>query len=106
MGSITAAFLICWWPYAILFMLQDDDIPKIWIWNVVVLAYFNSLINPVLYMIINKEVRRSLVHLFTGENIEKIERSDQNSFIIRLIHFYLLGGQRNTATAIARLAGR
>lgn len=76
MGIITSAFLICWWPYAILFMMKGSgkEIKGIWIWNVVVLAYFNSLINPVLYIVINKDVRQSVVNLFTCKNIEKIER--------------------------------
>ena len=93
MGIITIAFLICWWPYAILFMLKSGskyDIPGKWIWNVVVLAYFNSLINPVLYIFINKDVRQSVVNLFTCKNIEKIERfiKDQTSFIIRLTFLF------------------
>ena len=86
MGIITIAFLICWWPYAILFMLKSGsnyDIPKTLILNVVVLAYCNSLINPVLYIFINKDVRQSVVNLFTCKNIEKIERfiKDQTKLI-------------------------
>ena len=76
MGSITAAFLICWWPYALLFMLEGSGmtISRPLMGNVVVLAYCNSLINPVLYMAINKDVRQSIVNLFTCKNIDKIER--------------------------------
>ena len=41
MGIITGAFLICWWPYAIIFMLNDNAKYKIVLGNVVVLAYSN-----------------------------------------------------------------
>ena len=77
MGIITLSFLICLWPYAILFMLavgSNIDIPAQWLGNVVVLLYCNSLINPVLYIFINKDVRQSVVNLLTCKNVEKIER--------------------------------
>ena len=91
MGIITMTFLICWWPYAILFMLSVGshyDIPTIYIGNVVVLAYCNSLLNPVLYIYFNKDVRQTVVNLLTCKSIEKIERyiKDHTNFIIRLIH--------------------
>ena len=77
MGIITLAFLICCWPYAILFMLSSGSnivIPGQWLGNVVVLLYCNSLINPVLYIFINKDVRQSVVNLIRCRNVEKIER--------------------------------
>ena len=50
---MSAAFLICWWPYAIIFMLGRlvlrTDHGKL-LGNVVVPAYLNSLINPILVM--------------------------------------------------------
>ena len=51
--SPLSAFLICWWPYAIIFMIGDFSL----LWNVVTLAYCNSLINPILYILINQDVR-------------------------------------------------
>ena len=43
-------------------VLQDDH-DKL-LGNVVVLAYLNSLINPCLYMIINRDVRAALENFF------------------------------------------
>merc|ERR1711884_504980 len=68
MITITLTFLVCWWPYIIIFML-GDSIPwgenkGIILWNFVTLAYSQSLINPVLYISINREVRRNVGKLF------------------------------------------
>ena len=71
MGTITATFLVCWWPYAVLFMRRKASS---WMWNVVVLAYLNSLINPLLYIFINKDVRQSVINLFTCKDILEIDR--------------------------------
>jgi len=71
MGTITLAFLICIWPYGVVFMKggfleKKKDILQ----KVVTLMYLNSLINPVLYILINKQVREALVKLFTCQKQE------------------------------------
>eukprot|EP00092_Neocalanus_flemingeri_P096873 GFUD01123349.1.p1 GENE.GFUD01123349.1~~GFUD01123349.1.p1 ORF type:complete len:344 (+),score=82.16 GFUD01123349.1:73-1104(+) len=63
MGTITMAFLVCWWPYAIIFMMGKNS--GAILQKVVTLAYLNSLINPILYIFINKQVRNAMVKLFT-----------------------------------------
>jgi len=68
MGTITLAFLVCWWPYAVIFMMGDTN-PAI-LQKVVTLAYLNSLINPILYICINKQVRKAIMKLFTCEEQE------------------------------------
>jgi len=76
MGIITGAFLICWWPYAIIFMLNDNAKYKIVLGNVVVLAYSNSLINPVIYMVINKHVREAVWNLITFKGVNNVRDID------------------------------
>eukprot|EP00092_Neocalanus_flemingeri_P077557 GFUD01096347.1.p1 GENE.GFUD01096347.1~~GFUD01096347.1.p1 ORF type:complete len:336 (-),score=66.48 GFUD01096347.1:205-1170(-) len=66
MGTITMAFLLCWWPFAIIFMMGEHD-PTI-LHMVVAIGYLNSLINPVLYICINTPVRRAIVTLFTSQD--------------------------------------
>lgn len=68
MGTITLAFLVCWWPYAVIFMMGDTN-PAI-LQKVVTLAYLNSLINPILYICINKQVRKAIMKLFTCQEQE------------------------------------
>ena len=65
MGTITLAFLICIWPYGVIFMMGVLQQKKEILQKVATLMYLNSLINPVLYIFINKQVRRALVKLFT-----------------------------------------
>ena len=68
MGTITLAFLVCWWPYAVIFMMGDTN-PAI-LQKVVTLAYLNSLINPILYICINKQVRKAIMKMFTCQEQE------------------------------------
>ena len=42
--------------------------------NVVVLAYLNSLINPILYIVISKDVRNGFRNLMLCRNISAHER--------------------------------
>ena len=62
MGTITLTFLICSWPYAIIFMMRDNR--PVVLQKVVTLLYSNSLINPILYICINKQVRKSIMKMF------------------------------------------
>jgi len=71
MGTITLAFLICWWPYAIIFMIGDFTL----LWNVVTLAYLNSLINPVLYILINRDVRICIKAILTCKANSELTRA-------------------------------
>ena len=66
-----AAFLICWWPYAIIFMIGDFTL----LWNVVTLAYLNSLINPVLYILINRDVRICIRAILTCKANSELTRA-------------------------------
>jgi len=74
---VSAAFLICWWPYAIIFMLGrlvlGTDHGKL-LGNVVVPAYLNSLINPILYIVISKDVRNGFKNLILCRDIPTHER--------------------------------
>ena len=85
MGVITLTFLICWWPYAIIFMTIPSNegnmkylgypitrtliLTHFKIRNVVLLSYTNSLINPLLYISINKQVRDAVRRLLTCQDI-------------------------------------
>jgi len=68
MGTITFTFLVCSWPYAIIFMMRDNR--PVVLQKVVTLLYSNSLINPILYICINKQVRKAIVKMFTCQEQE------------------------------------
>ena len=80
MGTITLAFLVCWWPYAIIFMMGKTS--GTILQKVVTLAYLNSLINPILYICISKQVRRAMVQLFTCKKAD-------NRFEFKLYYNFL-----------------
>jgi len=69
MGAITFTFLVCIWPYAIIFMMRDNR--PVVLQKVVTLLYSNSLINPILYICINKQVRKAIVKMFTCQEQEQ-----------------------------------
>ena len=73
MGVITLAFLVCCWPYAVIFMMGFDKASGAILQKIVTLLYFNSLINPVLYICINKQVRASVIKMFTCK-MKELER--------------------------------
>ena len=54
--------MLCWWPYAIVLMVGVEN--KRILDDLILLPYLNSLINPCLYMIINRDVRRDLKNFF------------------------------------------
>ena len=58
-----SAFLLCWWPYAIYFMSGLEE-PNV-LGKLVILAYLNSLINPCLYIFINREVRNRIKNILS-----------------------------------------
>ena len=69
MGTITLAFLACTWPYAVVFMMKVHD--KVILQRIVTLMYLNSLINPVLYILINKQVSKAIFRMFTCQRQEE-----------------------------------
>ena len=74
MAILTLAFLICWWPYAVIFMMgRAEEEPQL-AGALVILAYLNSLINPCLYMVINKDVRNGLKNIIPFPSINFTER--------------------------------
>ena len=54
---------MCWWPYAVVFMIGVENNIEL-VSDLVILAYLNSLINPCLYMGINRDVRAALENFF------------------------------------------
>ena len=54
--------MLCWWPYAIILMVEREN--KRLLDDMILLPYLNSLINPCLYMIINRDVRTALKNFF------------------------------------------
>ena len=66
MGTVTLTFLVCSWPYAIIFMKRDNR--PVVLQKVVTLLYSNSLINPILYICINKQVRKAIMKMFTCQD--------------------------------------
>ena len=67
MNVLSSAFLVCAWPYGGFFIAVSGSGVK---FNqavfdaFVILLYLNSLINPCLYMIINRDVRFELKKIF------------------------------------------
>ena len=68
MGIITLVFFLCVSPYFIYFMAPFDTTFKERVLPyIVILMYLNSLINPLLYMAINKNVRMAAARLLRRE---------------------------------------
>ena len=71
MGTITVAFLLCWGPFFSVFFswnyISEKKSSLQWqiLTNVVNLGYLNSLVNPVLYMSINSNIRDILYSFIT-----------------------------------------
>ena len=81
-----SAFLLCWWPYAICFVLgsfEEEDAeretPHYLLKNIVILAYLDSLINPLLYIAIKKDVREALRNLILCRDLAEYERLLRNT---------------------------
>lgn len=80
MGVITVMFLVCVWPFATVFiigparMFEFFDSDKTFVIRllkgIVVFMYSSSLINPLLYIAINRQVRHAIVSLFTGREVD------------------------------------
>ena len=79
--NVPLAFLLCWWPYAVIFvrtttMLEEKDkkangnLLK----DVVIPAYFNSLINPILYIAMTPDVKEELKNLILCKDLATIAR--------------------------------
>ena len=75
--------MLCWWPYAIVLMLElDEHILD----DLILLPYLNSLINPCLYMIINRDVRVALKNFFCCNHQRRgqaLEKFSSNSFAMQ-----------------------
>jgi len=68
MGVITLVFLICWWPYAVVLMMRDKHNMEL-LGNLALLAYTNSLLNPLIYISISEQVRESVVKVVTCQGL-------------------------------------
>ena len=79
--NISAAFLLCWWPYAVIFIrgyfLSDEEEKnnngKL-LYSLVIPAYLNSLINPLLYIALKEEVRDELKNLILCRDLEMVRQ--------------------------------
>ena len=74
MTVVTLTFLLCWWPYAILFLLDigspnihDIQSHDMTLAEADILVYANSLMNPIIYMACNPNVRKAIMYTFTGK---------------------------------------
>jgi len=80
MGVITVTFLVCIWPFATVFMIQPNPLFSLLgvshetfhmlTAGIVVLTYSNSLINPILYIAINRQVRHAIVSFLSRREID------------------------------------
>ena len=71
LGVIMCAFIVCWLPYFIVFMVVavcpdcvSDTLFKITLW----LGYVNSTLNPVLYPLCNANFRRAFAKMLTFQS--------------------------------------
>ena len=76
MGTITAAFLICVTPYYIIFMSPVElEVKEAYLPILAMVMYLNSLVNPLLYVILNSEVREGVFRLLLCKRELKGQRS-------------------------------
>lgn len=82
LGIIVGAFIICWLPFFMLALIRPfykpDDIPhsvsSLFLW----LGYCNSALNPIIYAIFNKEIRKPfiLIMCLRWRNINELMREE------------------------------
>lgn len=76
MGTITAAFLLCVTPYYTLFMSPVDlQVKETYLPVLVMVMYLNSLVNPLLYVSLNSEVRAGVFRMLLCKPEPKGQRS-------------------------------
>ena len=62
MATITIVFFICVAPYFIFFLCPgNQDFKESYLPLIVMVMYLNSLINPLLYMAINSDIRTEVI---------------------------------------------
>ncbi|XP_011875432.1 PREDICTED: 5-hydroxytryptamine receptor 1 isoform X3 [Vollenhovia emeryi] len=82
LGIIVGAFIVCWLPFFMLALIRPfykaDDIPhsvsSLFLW----LGYCNSALNPIIYAIFNKEIRKPfiLIMCLRWRNINELMREE------------------------------
>ncbi|KAL0111650.1 hypothetical protein PUN28_013084 [Cardiocondyla obscurior] len=82
LGIIVGAFIVCWLPFFMLALIRPfykpDDIPNsissLFLW----LGYCNSALNPIIYAIFNKEIRKPfiLIMCLRWRNINELMREE------------------------------
>uniref|UniRef100_UPI000E55F189 N-formyl peptide receptor 2-like n=1 Tax=Urocitellus parryii TaxID=9999 RepID=UPI000E55F189 len=68
--AIMASFFICWFPSQLVSLLSSIWFKEMWIHGKILqvlnltssLAYFNSCLNPVLYVFMGQDFRKRLIH--------------------------------------------
>ena len=73
MGIIMGAFVLCWLPFFLMYVIfpfcpscKADTDPRVSIF-IVWLGYINSTLNPIIYTIFNIDFRRSFKTLLQGK---------------------------------------
>lgn len=104
LGIIVGAFIICWLPFFMLALIRpfykSDDIPhsvsSLFLW----LGYCNSALNPIIYAIFNKEIRKPfiLIMCLRWRNINELMREEyyQRQFGERRTRNDINGGNDGT----------
>ncbi|XP_011706734.1 PREDICTED: GATA zinc finger domain-containing protein 15-like [Wasmannia auropunctata] len=93
LGIIVGAFIVCWLPFFMLALIRPfykpDDIPhsvsSLFLW----LGYCNSALNPIIYTIFNKEIRKPfiLIMCLRWRNLNELMREE---------YYYQQFGERRT----------
>jgi len=87
MGTITAAFLLCVTPYYTLFMSPVDlQVKETYLPVLVMVMYLNSLVNPLLYVSLNSEVRAGVFRMLLCKPEPKGQRSRMDTDFDEKIH--------------------
>ena len=86
------AFLLCWWPYAVIFVrgtfMRTEEGKKATgklLYNMVIPAYLNSLINPLLYIALKDDVKEELKNLILCRNTAMARQSTRGARQITLL---------------------
>ena len=82
MGTITTVFFLCVAPYFLFFLYpSNQDFKEDYLPYIVMVMYLNSLINPLVYMVIFSDIREAIGGCISCKTKSQIPRSQPKVYM-------------------------